>query len=466
MVSWEYLWPTLCCRREAGVSPLLSIGWWYLSSVSPKRHCCRVSAADKGCRVYPLDPRPDAVALYSGGTSGKRRAWFWPDDRHTASLVGLRGGWSHARMKLCCALMDPMLMCPGKGLVLPKPHIDETATHVRFLLLSLPNNAMSQKSPFAIQKALIAIGGEPKSVKRLRSGNLLIETMSALQTNSFLLAKTFLNSPVSISPHKSLNTYRGVISEPDLLTIPDADILEGFSDYAVIQCQRFGHSQTACRDQLTCSRCATVWHSSTDFTLEPKCINCSQPHSADSKLCSKWKTEKQIQEIKTNRNITYLEAQKLIAPPISQSYAQATKSSKVSATTQTDENITKRKCPPLKLLQQPSSTPKPNISQSIPSTSASSAQAYLLTSTSPIADISESEPVNPIPNNVHSTFNISAFASNSDVQHTSASTFIQDSKQKAKTRARKWKKEQLKKMNDAIIETKMAPPSETTKKYT
>ncbi|GFS47900.1 uncharacterized protein TNCV_3598741 [Trichonephila clavipes] len=68
------LWPTLHCRRVAGVSPLLSIGWWYLSSVSPKRHCCRVSAADKGCRVYPFDPRPDAVALYSGCTPGKHRA--------------------------------------------------------------------------------------------------------------------------------------------------------------------------------------------------------------------------------------------------------------------------------------------------------------------------------------------------------------------------------------------------------
>ncbi|GFS86213.1 uncharacterized protein TNCV_660921 [Trichonephila clavipes] len=66
----------LRCRRVAGASPLLLIGWWYLSSVSPKRHCCRVSAADKGCRVYRLDPRPDDVALYSGCISGKRRAWF------------------------------------------------------------------------------------------------------------------------------------------------------------------------------------------------------------------------------------------------------------------------------------------------------------------------------------------------------------------------------------------------------
>ncbi|GFX27450.1 uncharacterized protein TNCV_35471 [Trichonephila clavipes] len=69
------LWPTLHCRRVAGVSPLLLIGWWYLYLVSKKRHCYRVSAADKGCRVYPLNPRP-VVALYSGCTPGKRRAWF------------------------------------------------------------------------------------------------------------------------------------------------------------------------------------------------------------------------------------------------------------------------------------------------------------------------------------------------------------------------------------------------------
>ncbi|GFW66114.1 uncharacterized protein TNCV_1710131 [Trichonephila clavipes] len=97
-IPLRFLWPTLHCRRVAGVSPLLSIGWWYLSLVSPKRHCYRVRAADKGWRVYPLDPRPDAVG--SGCTPGKRHAWCLPDDRHTAYLVGLRGGWRHARMKV------------------------------------------------------------------------------------------------------------------------------------------------------------------------------------------------------------------------------------------------------------------------------------------------------------------------------------------------------------------------------
>ncbi|GFX68786.1 uncharacterized protein TNCV_4070301 [Trichonephila clavipes] len=103
------LWNTLHCRRVAGVSPLLSIDWWYLSSVSPKRHCFTVSAADKGWRVYPLDPHPDVVLLYSGCTIG---AWYLPDDRHTTSFVGLRGGWRHARTKLCFTLMQPMLLCP------------------------------------------------------------------------------------------------------------------------------------------------------------------------------------------------------------------------------------------------------------------------------------------------------------------------------------------------------------------
>ncbi|GFW47200.1 uncharacterized protein TNCV_56531 [Trichonephila clavipes] len=107
------LWPTLHCRRVAGVRPLLSIGWWYLSLGSSKRHCCRVSAADNGCRVYPLDSRPDAVALDSGCTSGKRRAWFLPDDQHLASLVGLRDGWRHARTKAFTRTYGSNAAVPG-----------------------------------------------------------------------------------------------------------------------------------------------------------------------------------------------------------------------------------------------------------------------------------------------------------------------------------------------------------------
>ncbi|GFV89605.1 uncharacterized protein TNCV_1575781 [Trichonephila clavipes] len=117
-----------------------------------------------------------------------------------------------------------------------------------------------------------------------------------------------------------------------------------------------------------------------DCSLELKCVNCSQPHSTDSKLCPKWETEKVIQAIKTNKNI-YLEARKLIAPQPSQTYAQAAKSITVNNSSQTEENISKIKYPPLKLLQPLSSLPTPNLSTSTPAVSTSSSsttQAQLL----------------------------------------------------------------------------------------
>ncbi|GFT89957.1 RNA-directed DNA polymerase from mobile element jockey [Trichonephila clavipes] len=311
---------------------------------------------------------------------------------------------------------------------------------------------MSKISPFAIHKTLIGIGGEPKSVKRLRSGDLLIETMSDLQTKSFLLAKTFFNSPVTVSPHKTLNSCRGVISEPDFLSTPDAEILEGFSDQGVIQvrritikrdsniistkhiiltfnkpklptavkagylnckirpyipnplrcfkCQRFGHSQTSCSGQLTCSRCASVGHSSTDCTLEPKCVNCTQSRPLDSKLCQKWKIEKQIQEIKINKNISYFEARRLMVPQLTQTYTQAARTSIISTASQTDPNLSNIICPPLQCLTPISSKdPLPGTSSSVStvSTSSSSTQDNLLPSRSGILPTIQNESLLQIP---------------------------------------------------------------------
>ncbi|GFX63666.1 uncharacterized protein TNCV_2824521 [Trichonephila clavipes] len=306
---------------------------------------------------------------------------------------------------------------------------------------------MSSISPFFIQKALIGIGGDTKSVKRLRSGDLLIETLSAIQTKSFLQTKTFLNSPVNIYPHKTLNSCHGIISESDILTTTDAEILDEFSGQCVIQvrritirrdaliiptkhiiltfnslklpttikagyrncrippyipnplrcfkCQRSGHSQTSCHGQQTCSRCASAGHSSTDCILEPKCINCSQTHPSDSKICPKWKIENQIQEINTTKNISYPEALKLIVPQLSQTYAQAAKSSTLNNSTQSDENITKIKCPPLKLLAPLSSKQRTNIPTAV--TTSSSAQTQLLPSiSSKTSTTSDPQPPTPM----------------------------------------------------------------------
>ncbi|GFU96252.1 uncharacterized protein TNCV_3370151 [Trichonephila clavipes] len=200
-------------------------------------------------------------------------------------------------------------------------------------------------------KALKGIGGDPKSVKKLRSGDLLIETVSALQSKSFLLAKTFIDSTLTVTPHKSLNSCRGVISEPDLLYASEAEILERLSDQGV-----------------------TLKNTNTG-----------------------------------NKNISYPEVRKLIAPQLSQTYAQVTKPSTATTTTQTDENITKIVCPPLKLLQPLITDLKPTISSSVAAInkSSTSTQAELVPSTSSVtvASPSKSQPPNSVIDTALTTFN-------------------------------------------------------------
>ncbi|GFS66767.1 uncharacterized protein TNCV_229921 [Trichonephila clavipes] len=132
--------------------------------------------------------------------------------------------------------------------------------------------------------------------------------------------------------------------------------------------------------------------------IKSKCVNCSQIHPSDSKLCLKWKLEKQTQEIKTNKNKSYFEAHKLIVPQITQTYVQATKPSTISTTTQTDPNITHIISPPLQYLKLVSSSNlTPNIPFSMPAVCTSSAQAHLLLSTSSVIPTIQNQSHLPIP---------------------------------------------------------------------
>ncbi|GBM29675.1 hypothetical protein AVEN_203586-1 [Araneus ventricosus] len=227
---------------------------------------------------------------------------------------------------------------------------------------------------------ITGIGGEPKAVRKLKSGDFLIETFTSTQTKSFLLAKTLLDIPISVISHKILNSVRGVIFETELLTASDTDILEGFASQGVIhahrihikkgtesyptqhiiltfnktelpksviagylhcrirphvpnpticyKCQRFGHSKVACRGKQVCSRCASKGHSFTDCHAEPKCANCTQPHESNSKQCPTWHQEKQIQKLKVTKNISYVEARKLCQPTTIPFFATIVKESK------------------------------------------------------------------------------------------------------------------------------------------
>ncbi|GFW49683.1 uncharacterized protein TNCV_357861 [Trichonephila clavipes] len=136
--------------------------------------------------------------------------------------------------------------------------------------------------------------------------------------------------------------------------------------------------------------------------------------------CPKWRIEKEIQTIKTNRNISYIEARKFITPQPSQTYAQVAKSITVNSSSQTDETITKIVCPPLKLLQPLITISKPNMSSSVPAVtkSSTSTQAQLVPSTSSVTVTSPS--ISQPPNSVIGT--VSTASDNLSISTASSSS--------------------------------------------
>ena len=87
-----------------------------------------------------------------------------------------------------------------------------------------------------------------------------------------------------------------------------------------------------------------VKQENTRCSNELHCVNCGEKHSADSKECQIWHKEKEILRLKFTRNISFVEARKLVEAPTpipGISYANITQSSMkkvsvVDSATQTD----------------------------------------------------------------------------------------------------------------------------------
>ncbi|GBL85166.1 hypothetical protein AVEN_149741-1 [Araneus ventricosus] len=81
-------------------------------------------------------------------------------------------------------------------------------------------------SPFLVEKAITATVGDVKSTKRFRSGDLLVEVQSRKQSEQIVKLKTFSNIPITVSPHASLNSSKGVITCGELLNVTTEEILK------------------------------------------------------------------------------------------------------------------------------------------------------------------------------------------------------------------------------------------------
>ena len=171
-------------------------------------------------------------------------------------LLGSKGGWralaTNNHFNIMASQNSPMT---DRKRIRTSPEIMSTnsdsaqiCSWPRFLLVKGTDNErpLSKLSPFAVNKAIVAVlGSNPFNIKKLRNGDILIEVDKETQSSK-LLKTTKLSLimdnviPISVSPHYSLNTKKGVVSCPDIKDCTDEEILEGLKDEGVIKLDRRG----------------------------------------------------------------------------------------------------------------------------------------------------------------------------------------------------------------------------------
>ena len=109
----------------------------------------------------------------------------------------------------------------------------------RFLIIhSEKGEIISSLSPFVVHKTIMSIAGEPKSIKNLRSGDLLIQCGKESHEKNLLQMKKFCGLKCSVTLHPSLNTSKGIICCPALNRVASDDIKEGMVEQGVTDVRR------------------------------------------------------------------------------------------------------------------------------------------------------------------------------------------------------------------------------------
>ena len=312
-------------------------------------------------------------------------------------LLALHGGWEAGMMNNHTPIMDTQNppTCTSRKRNRPDDDSDTDDQNTadwsvvwpRFIVLEPRDilQPLTKLSPFAVEKAILGRYGTVKKVRKMRTGGLLVEASRATQARMILDSTSFMGIEISASPHRSLNTCKGVIRDygKDLYEMSEDEMVKELADQGVekvsrfilrkedreiktntyfvtfatssppeklrigyyfvevkpyipnplrcFQCQEFGHSKKFCKKSLRCWKCGKEGHDGNDCSAENKCcVNCKGDHYSSSKTCPVWILEKEIQKVKTEKNLPYGEAKRLVSPPSSSpatsSYASAARS--------------------------------------------------------------------------------------------------------------------------------------------
>ncbi|XP_048240225.1 uncharacterized protein LOC125373269 [Haliotis rufescens] len=236
----------------------------------------------------------------------------------------------------------------------------------RFLVISTLDGTPLKLNPFAVEKAVQGIAGDVEDAKRLRSGCLLIKCRRHKQAICLLSIKSLANVPVVVSPHRSLNSSKGIVRDRGrfLADMTEDEILEELHNQNVIsvkrfsskrngeviktntylftfglpkiptsiragycninvdmyipnplrcyKCEQYGHGSRTCVKQPVCHRCAGNCVDSADCNKDPLCVSCGGNHFSSSKECPTFKCESKIVKLKHERNISFPDAKKIV----------------------------------------------------------------------------------------------------------------------------------------------------------
>jgi len=73
------------------------------------------------------------------------------------------------------------------------------------------DHPISKLSPFILDKAICSAVGTVKTARSLRNGDFLLEVSSAVQSRIVNKLDNLAGCPVTASPHRTLNSCKGVI---------------------------------------------------------------------------------------------------------------------------------------------------------------------------------------------------------------------------------------------------------------
>ena len=196
----------------------------------------------------------------------------------------------------------------------------------RFLVVESSSDELllSTLSSFAVQKGFQAVAGTFKSIKRLRDGSFLVECGKRAQAQNLLRTNRFIDRPVRVSIHKTLNSSRGVNRCRDLIDMSEVEIRDELKDQGVVGVNRvilkkegkviptntlfltFGFPELPKEitvgylkvkvalfvpNPMRCFNCNKSGHTSQRCKVAAKCMGCGKDkHESQcegSKLCSK-----------------------------------------------------------------------------------------------------------------------------------------------------------------------------------